>query len=294
MKVEKMKTTLIGVLSMTAWGLLSGSAVAEPVKVWEATGFMGPESAIHDGGRGVLYISNVNGGPTDKDGNGFISKIGVDGNVLELSWVTGLDGPKGMALHRDRLYVSDIDRLVEIDVTTGTIVADYAAPGSKFLNDVVADKSGRIYVSDMMDNAIYRLDQGTFSIWVKDGSLEAPNGLHIVGDQLLVAAWGVMTDGFATKTPGHLKIVSLSSKAISSLGNGASVGNLDGLEAYRQGSFLVTDWMAGGLYLIASSGKADLLLDLNQGSADLEYMAAQGLAIIPMMMDGKVTAYKID
>lgn len=72
------------------------------------------------------------------------------------------------------------------------------------------------------------------------------------------------------------------------------VGNLDGLEAGGRGSFLVTDWMAGGLFRIAPSGEADLLLDLNQGGADLEYIAAQGLVIVPMMMDGKVTAYKIE
>jgi len=289
-----MKVALVGLLSLAIWGLSSGPAAAEPAQVWEATGFKGPESVIHDGGRSVLYVSNVNGDPVDKDGNGFISKLGIDGSVLEASWVTGLDGPKGMALYRDRLYVADIDRLVEIDVNTGTIVGDYAAPGSKFLNDVAVDRSGRVYVSDMMDDAIYRLDQGAFQLWVKDKKLEAPNGLFVEGDRLLVAAWGVLTDGFATKVPGHLKSVSLSSKAISSLGNGTAVGNLDGLEADGKGSFLVTDWMSGGLYRIDPSGKADLLLDLNQGSADLEYIAAQGLAIIPMMMDGKVTAYKVE
>ncbi len=294
MKVYRMKVALVGVLSLAVWGLSSGPAAAEPAQVWEATGFKGRESAIYDGGRSILYVSNVNGGPGDKDGNGFISRLGIDGKVLEESWVTGLDGPKGMALYRDRLYVSDIDRLVEIDVNTGAIVGDYAAPGSKFLNDVAVDRSGRVYVSDMMDDAIYRLDRGTFALWLKDEKLEFPNGLLVDGDRLLVAAWGVMTDGWGTKTPGHLKSVSLSSKAISSLGSGAAVGNLDGLEADGRGSFLVTDWMAGGLYRIAPSGKADLLLDLNQGSADLEYLAAQGLAIVPMMMDGKVTAYKIE
>ena len=78
------------------------------------------------------------------------------------------------------------------------------------------------------------------------------------------------------------------------MGSGASVGNLDGLEADGRGKYLVTDWMAGGLYRIATSGKADRLLDVNQGSADLAYIASQSLAIVPMMLDGKVTAYKVD
>ncbi len=171
MRIDTTRVALFGLLSLAVWGFASGPATAEPAQVWETTGFNGPESALHDGGRGILYVSNVNGGPGDKDGNGFISRLGVDGKLLEESWVTGLDGPKGMALYMDRLYVSDIDRLVEIDVNTGTIVADYPAPGSKFLNDVAVDRTGRVYVSDMMDNAIYRLDQGSFELWLKDAKL---------------------------------------------------------------------------------------------------------------------------
>ena len=52
--------------------------------------------------------------------------------------------------------------------------------------------------------------------------------------------------------------------------------------------------MAGGLLRIAASGKAELLLDLKQGSADLEFIEAKRLVVIPMMMDGKVTSYKLD
>jgi hypothetical protein len=51
--------------------------------------------------------------------------------------------------------------------------------------------------------------------------------------------------------------------------------------------------MAGGFYRIEPSGKAELLLDLNQGSADLGIIPGKKLAIIPMMMDGIVVAYPI-
>ncbi len=284
----------VGTLSFAVWSLAVSAANADAEQVWEATGFMGPESAVHDAGRDLLYISNVNGGPVEKDGNGFISKLGLDGQMLEAQWVTGLDAPKGMALHGDKLYVSDIDKLIEIDVTSGAIVGTYPAADSKFLNDVAADQDGQIYVSDMQDDAIYQLKDGSFGLWLKDEALEAPNGLLVEGDQLLIAAWGKMTDGFSTETPGHLKTISLDSKSIKSLGSGTPVGNLDGLEADGKGSYLVTDWMVGGLYHIGTSGKSDLLLDLGQGSADLEFIADKGLAIIPMMNDGKVTAFQIE
>ena len=285
---------LAGALAFIFMGAVSAPVAAEMAKVWEATGFKGPESAVHDAAREVLYISNVNGEGTAKDENGFISKIGLDGTVLEEQWITGLDAPKGMALHGDRLYVSDIDRLVEIDITAGAVLNRYPAPGAKFLNDVAADEAGRVYVSDMLDNAIYRLADGDFGLWLQDTALDSPNGLFVKGDQLLVAAWGILSEGFATKSLGHLKSVSLTSKDVASLGDGTPVGNLDGLEADGKGKYLVTDWMAGGLFLIDSSGKSDLLMDLGQGSADIEFIEGQQLVIIPMMMDGKVTAYQVE
>ena len=54
----------------TAFG---ASAVAEPTVVWETDGLKTPESARADLGGTFAYVANVNGEPTDKDGNGFIS-----------------------------------------------------------------------------------------------------------------------------------------------------------------------------------------------------------------------------
>lgn len=291
---ERPAHSLAGMLAAGVLGLTATTVQAQPAKVWETAGFMAPESVVLDEAHDVLYVSNINGQANEKDGNGFISKVKPDGTVVELHWVDGLDAPKGMVIAGHMLYVADIDRLVAIDINTGKIAASHAAPGAIFLNDTAVDSAGRVYVSDMMDNSIWRLDGSAFTRWVQDAALEGPNGLRVEGDRLLVAAWGVITEGFATKTPGHMKTVSLSSGAIASLGSGAPVGNLDGLEPDGKGSWLVTDWMAGGLYRIAASGKAELLLDLNQGSADHEFVEKDGLAIIPMMMDGTVAAYKLD
>ena len=52
--------------------------------------------------------------------------------------------------------------------------------------------------------------------------------------------------------------------------------------------------MGGALFRIHPDGAADQLMDLNQGSADLEFLESEKLVIIPMMMDGKVTAHRID
>lgn len=266
----------------------------EAVKLWETTGFKTPESALFDADAKVLYVSNVNGEPLAKDGNGFISKVAPDGKIQVMEWVTGLDGPKGLARAGGKLYVADIDKLVEIDIASGTIAKRYDAKDAKFLNDVAADAAGNIYVSDMMTNTIWRLSDGTFDVFLKDDKLESPNGLLVEGDTLLVGAWGVMTDGMATKVPGHLKVVSLKDKSITSFGDGTPIGNLDGLEPCGDGAYLVSDWIAGKVIRIGRKGKARVLADLGQGTADLGYNPKTATAFIPQMKTGVLYAYKIE
>jgi hypothetical protein len=146
----------------------------------------------------------------------------------------------------------------------------------------------------MMLDRIHRLKNGQFEIWLQTPALEAPNGLLAEGDQLIVAAWGVMTEGFNTDIPGHLKTVTLEDKAIRSLGDGSSIGNLDGVEADPRGDYYVTDWMAGKLLSVDTSGKAEELLSLGQGSADHEFIEEKGIILIPMMKDNKLLAYKVN
>ncbi len=103
----------------------------------------------------------------------------------------------------------------------------------------------------------------------------------------------VLQEDFSTKVLGHLIAVDLTSKSITTVGSGKPVGNLDGLESDGQGNWLVTDWMAGALYRIDPDGTANLLMDLNQGSADLGVINSEAMVLMPMMMDNKVIAISI-
>jgi sugar lactone lactonase YvrE len=266
-----------------------------PTEVWALDGFNGPESVVHDAERGELYVSNVAGAPVEKNGAGFVSRVSPDGEMLEKEWVTGLDAPKGLALYGGTLYVSDIDRLVAIDIEAGEVTDRWQGEGAQFLNDPAVDGQGRVFVSDMATSAIYVLDEGSFSVWLQDEALQHPNGLKVDDGWLIVAAWGQdLQEDFSTSVAGHLIAVDLETKEISALGSGEPVGNLDGLEADGAGNWLVTDWIAGALFRISPDGTAEQLLDLNQGSADLEYLEGDKLAVIPMMMDGRVVAYRIE
>lgn len=283
------------VRKLIAVALIAGSSLvhADPEPVWETAGFSAPESVLYDAKRDLIFVSNVDGQPNEKDGMGSISLLSTSGEMLDAEWQNGLNAPKGMAMVGDLLYVADIDTLRVYNVMNGQQVASYVAPEAKFLNDVTADSDGNVYVSDFLDDAIYRLADGQFSLWVKDEVLQEPNGLLAEEGRLVVGSWGEMTDGFATEVPGHLKVVELNTRAVSSLGSGEPVGNLDGVEPDGNGNYLVSDWYTGGLFLIDASGNAQRLLTLEQGSADIGVIPAKNLVLVPMMNNGTVRAYEI-
>ena len=124
----------------------------------------------------------------------------------------------------------------------------------------------------MMQNQIWKLEGNQFEKWLEleDPALENPNGLLAEPDRLVVGAWGKMREDFSTDVPGHLKAVDYQTKKITDIGPGDPIGNLDGVEPDGQGGYLVTDWISGGLYDVGADGKAQMLMDLNQGSADFE------------------------
>lgn len=261
--------------------------------IWETEGFKNPESVVYSENLNILFVSNVNGKPNEKDGNGFISIVSIDGKPIKHKWVENLNAPKGLAISKNILYVADIDELVAIDIDHGKILQRYKVSDAKFLNDVTIDSDGNVYVSDMVLNRIHRLKDGEFNIWIQSDELEGPNGLLFNGEDIVLASWGNMTDGFNTEIPGHLKRISIKTKSIYSIGDKSPIGNLDGVEGYDAIGYFVTDWMNGVLFNIDKNGKTTKLLTLKQGSADLEYISKNSLLIIPMMNNNKLLAYRL-
>jgi sugar lactone lactonase YvrE len=245
-----------------------------------------PESVLYHESGNILYVSNINGTPTQKNGQGFISKVSLDGKIEHLKWATGLNAPKGSDIYGDKLYVSDIDELVEIDLKTGKIQAKYPAAGAKFLNDVADDASGNVYVTDMSseNSAIYKLSQGKMTVWVKGKEIVNPNGLFMEEKRLVVGNSG----------DGCLKAINLADKKINTI---AKVGSgIDGLRSDGKGNYFVSDWK-GKTSLVTASGKIIVLIDTTASkinSADLEYIKSRRLLLIPTFFDNRVAAYEVE
>jgi sugar lactone lactonase YvrE len=239
------------------------------------------ESVIYDKERDVLYVANINGEPSTKDGNGFISKVSLDGKITEAQWVKGIDSPKGMGLVGTKLYVTDIDRVHEIDVTSGKITKTYRIEGAKFLNDITTDASGKVYMSDSNSGVISVIENGKVSKWLEN--LTGPNGLLAEDGGMLVALWA----------PKNLNSVDLSTKQVTLRTD--SLENPDGIEAVGNGGYLVSSWN-GLVHYISPDWEKTLILDTRADSvsaADIEYIQEKNLLLVPTFFKNKVMAYEL-
>ena len=263
-------------------------------ETWKLTsGLDRPESVVYDSEQDVLYVSNIKGGGTDKDGNGYLARVAPDGELLDSAWVTGLNAPKGLALVGRTLYVADIDELVEVDVDSDDVVARYEAEGAQFLNDVTADSAGTVYVSDSRTSAVYRLQGEELEVWLEgDGRVQGPNGVHVVGDRLVIAA------GDSTaEDPGsarYLQTITLADKTVTPLEDKEPIGGIDAVEPDGQGGYFLTDWSAGKVMRFTPSGEVALLKELSQGTADLEFVAETEMVFLPVMESNELIGYRVE
>jgi hypothetical protein len=258
--------------------------MGETAASWKTvSGFTGPESAYWDATNKVWYVSNVvppaSGDVTEKDGQGWISRLDAEGEVMEMKWVEGLDSPLGMRMLDGTLYVANITEIVAIDVATGMIKEKIAVPEAVLLNDVAAG-GGLVFVSDTFGNAIHQYDpQGGPSTFSKAADLKGPNGVLVDGSQLIVAN---VVD-FMSPTPGPLLAFDIGSKSAMPLGT--LMGKLDGVE--RDGdTFLVSDNPTATLYRVAADGTYTVAFDLKkayglQTAADIGIDPARRMVAIP-------------
>lgn len=267
MRIKKTSLLLL-LISVVAFG-------QNATKVWVSDSlFLKPESALYDASKKIVYISNINGEYLAKDGNGFISKIKKNGETESLKWVDGLNNPQGMGLYKNKLYVADIKRVVQINTNTAKIEKIYEVDSAKFFNDIASDTNGDIYVSDCYDNKIYKISNGEIKVWLESDILSMPNGVLCSKEEVLV---------LNMKNQTAFGINKLTKKA-HQIFNG--IENLDGIVSDGENGYFVSGAWQGQIFHIDSQGNKKLIIDLGKEktiTADIEYIAGENLLIVPTL-----------
>ncbi len=239
------------------------------------------ESVLYDAGKNTLYVSNIVGSPEAKDGNGFISRVSLDGEITDLRWATGLDAPKGMGLRNNSLFVTDIDKIVEIDTETGKVIKSYPITGAQFLNDITVDSDGVVYATDSNVGFIVQIADDAVSMWAEN--LPGPNGILADGEKFWMAGWD----------SGTLNAIDPDTKAVTKFAEGME--HPDGIVAVGDGSYLVSTW-DGMAHHVDADGNVTLLLDTRESevnAADIEFVQARNLLLVPTFFANKVVAYEL-
>lgn len=281
-------STFLGALLSFACGPKQS---AELVTV--SDGFESPESAHFDAVRQVWFVSNV-GGSTP--GDGFISKVGPNGEVLARKFATGLNDPGGQRVDGQTLYVADRTRVVAIDLEHPENVTPIEIPGAAFLNDVAVDPlSHTVYVSETVSNSIYAVKNGVPSLVLQTPALEAPNGILYQSGVLLIASIGPDLDPttFATSAPGLVQKLDLDTLELDALT--PRFGALDGMERNARG-LLVSDAFVG-VYQAKPDGTQDLLIDNAKNglgaSADIGFDAGRRRIGVPELFGTRVAFFDL-
>jgi sugar lactone lactonase YvrE len=249
-----------------------------------------PESVVYDPRRDILYVSSFDNQYEQRDGpSGYITKLSLDGEIIEKEWVSGLSAPTGMAIWHDTLFVAERKDMAAIDLGSGAVVGRWPIPDVEFPNDLVVDSTGAVYISDTRtsnwpDSRIYRFGNGAFDVFANEGISRA-NGLWIHDGHLLVGSSG----------DGHLKRVRLTDGRVESV-IALGAGIIDGIRVDEAGNYLVS-WWEGQVFVISPSGKiVEVLDDLPAGlnTADFEYVPERHLLIVPTFLGNSVVAYRLE
>ncbi len=280
MRKAKIKLIILCILSIIAYSSLH----AQLVKLFETdTVFHAPESVVWDSIRGYLYVSNYTA-PL-REGNFYgrhtISKVSLDGNIIQADWITGISCPTGICISQDKLYIVERFGVVEYDLQKDMISNKYYIKTTDFLNDITIDDDNNLYVTVSGSNIVYKIAEGKVERWLEDDRIANPNGIQYDNGNLII---GVNSDGY-------LKVIDINNKEISKLAL-LGEGIIDGIKKCDKG-YLVTHFQ-GNLYYINASGEVTELLDTRDDKlfqADFEYIPSINMVIIPALWNNKLLFY---
>ena len=270
----------------------TGSAAVKPWFVRD--GFVAPEAVRYDPEQDVYFVGNWGPGPASAtDNNGYISRMKPDGQIENLKFIAGgtnrvvLHAPRGMYIVGDTLWVADADAVRGFNRRTGEKVAnvDFSAFDRGFLNDVAADATGTVYVTDTGKNKLYKVQgEGGPTVVVSDSALGSPNGItwDAANNRFIIVPFGGYK-GIRAWAPGT------SSMTIVGESTGAKY---DGVEVLPGGRVLVSSQADSSLHLFTGNSGHAIIHTLGP-PADIAVDTKRNRVAVPVVALNHVEIYEL-
>jgi len=242
-----------------------------------------PECAVYDPATERYFISN--------EGNGDIVQIDADGQATYYN--RDLPLSVGMTVYHDTLYVCAAPNVVGFDLSTDELVVTIPVPGSTRLNDVCADSSGNLWISDPQGSQVFKITlAGGTSELVATG-LPWVNGVHYD-----VAHHRVLLNQWIINSP--IKAIDPDDYTVSTVVS-TTLDNLNGFAEDNDGNIYVSAWgpaepyANGEIYRYDSefSGPPVLFSSGHAGAGDMCYNLQTTIMAVPNVR-GQYVEFIID
>lgn len=271
------------------WSYSSAADIA-PLKTLE--GFAAPECVVVDASSGFAYVSNINASPElywQDTGEGFISRLSPDGSLERLRWIESspdfvIHQPKGMAIHKGKLFVADNSRLLSFSLSEAKGISVIPIPGAQRLNDMAVDEKGTLYVSDIATNKVFCLKGTGDSNPRVVAELESVNGITVHKGEMYAVSWGLHE---------VYKLFPSGSRPPEPFRLSEFFTNLDGIEAFEDGSFIVSDYMGNKIFRIAPNRREVRILYELTTPADIGIDRVRHWLYVPQLQPDKVVIFSI-
>jgi sugar lactone lactonase YvrE len=276
-----------------AAGTAGAAATGTAARPWFVRdGFVAPEAVRYDADQDVYFVANWGtGSASATDNNGYISRMKPDGQIESMRFIAGgangvvLHAPRGMYIVGDTLWVADADAVRGFHRKTGAKLAnvDFSELDRGFLNDVAADASGTVYVTDTGRNKLYKVTGGP-TLVVSDSVLGSPNGItwDAANNRFIVVPFGGHK-GIRAWAPGATTLTDIA------MSTGA---RYDGVEVLPGGRILVASQADTSLHIFSGNTGRSVLHTLGP-PADIAVDTKRNRVAVPVVALNHVEIWEL-
>ncbi|MDD4310444.1 MAG: SMP-30/gluconolactonase/LRE family protein [Candidatus Cloacimonetes bacterium] len=239
----------------------------------------GPESIAFDSVGKRFLISNVKGGS--------ITSMTLAGKH-EKFLSSGMQSPRGIVIKDGNLFIADDTNIKIVDIESAKLSDTIPIPDAKLLNDLVFDKTGKLFITDTKASCLFMLNVSTKKAEkIISPLLKAPNGIvyDMPRDQMFIV--------------GQTKQSSILS--LSLIDNSVRVfmdtmySDLDGIAIDDLGRIYISSWAEKMIFEIPQEQNRFIAKYKNMaGAADIYYYLPNNELIVPLLTSNKIVRVSLD
>jgi sugar lactone lactonase YvrE len=239
-----------------------------------------PESVVFDSLNNRYLVSNWFSG----------NLVQIDEEGRQDNFLTAERCYAGVCIVDSNVYVACKSLGVRgFNLFTGEMTMDLQAPGTSLLNDIAADTSGNLYLSDPQVHKIIkvRISDQEVSTFVEDGIL-VPNGMiHDAENNRMILV--------SARNNSPIQAIDLADSSVSVIRN-TSYDILDGITRDNEGNYYISSWGSSSVYRFGPDfdGTPVVVSTHEEQPADISFNFRDNILAVPIFYNHYVDFVQIE